>query len=254
MKKKIILGIAAAGTALALVPMFAAFEAHVVNVTATITNAFSVSPAALTFGTVFPQESLAQPITISLSADFADPAKGNTGATSLAYMIKQKPKCALNAVGLVVTNPTLLQFGQVIEVGTNPVTFACADETNYDILPLLCPYLSKDPIDAPAETSEHGISAFHGPITIAAWTDAVSDQYKATGVLTKVTDNSDRWNIDLKVPCFTGECAQDWPTFVHNANPNATPPVDPNAYIQPSGNKGALFGCDLWVESTAYNP
>ena len=39
MKKKIVLGLAAAGTALAMLPMLAAFEAHVINVTARIENA-----------------------------------------------------------------------------------------------------------------------------------------------------------------------------------------------------------------------
>ena len=51
MKRKIILGLGAAGTALALLPLFAAFEAHVINVTAKIENALAVSTNSIEFGT-----------------------------------------------------------------------------------------------------------------------------------------------------------------------------------------------------------
>ncbi len=59
-------------------------------------------------------------------------------------------------------------------------------------------------------------------------------------------DVSDNWVIDLAVPCFEKECAQDWPDFVHQHNPNA----DPNEFMAPRGLSGEKFGCDLWVEVT----
>ena len=68
--KKLLLGLAAAGTALAMVPLFAAFEAHVINVTARIENALNVPLQELTFGTVFPQEMLDREFDVSLSDSF----------------------------------------------------------------------------------------------------------------------------------------------------------------------------------------
>ena len=52
--KKIFLGLGALALAIAVVPMFAAFEAHVINVTASIENALYVPLKEIKFGTVFP--------------------------------------------------------------------------------------------------------------------------------------------------------------------------------------------------------
>jgi hypothetical protein len=69
--KKILLGLGAIAAVLVVMPMFAAFEAHVVNVTATIENALSVPfPDPIKFGTVFPQEKLEQHFRINLSGSF----------------------------------------------------------------------------------------------------------------------------------------------------------------------------------------
>ena len=68
--KKIILGLLALGVAVAVMPLFAAFEAHVVNVTATIENALSVPISSIQYGTVFPQEHLERPLRVLLSSSF----------------------------------------------------------------------------------------------------------------------------------------------------------------------------------------
>ncbi len=58
MKKKVLLTlVAVAAVAIGVVGM-SAFEAHVINVTAKIENALSVTPDEIEFGTVFPQEQL----------------------------------------------------------------------------------------------------------------------------------------------------------------------------------------------------
>jgi hypothetical protein len=56
MKKKLILGLVGVLVAVVAAPLFAAFEAHVVNVTATIENALFVHPESLRFGTLFPEQ------------------------------------------------------------------------------------------------------------------------------------------------------------------------------------------------------
>ena len=245
--KKILLSLGAVTAVLVGASMFAAFEAHVVNVTARIENALFVPMAqsGIDFGTVFPQEKLDKFFDVSLSQSFQDEDR----VDDVTYVIRQKPKCQL-----AVTNGTELpEFGVVTE-DTNG-NFVCLDDEHYDILPLLCPYLSKHetttdgqgPTGAPLENDSAGIAAFHG--LPGPWTMNTTLATQVAGKLIKSAgDILDTWNIDLKVPCFGNHCAQDWADFVadNDGNNNA----DPELYIQPIENEHKLFGCDLWLEVT----
>ena len=245
--KKILLSLGAVTAVLVGASMFAAFEAHVVNVTARIENALSVPVAqsGIDFGTVFPQEKLDKFFDVALSQSFQDEDR----VDDVTYVIRQKPKCQL-----AVTNGTELpEFGVVTE-DTNG-NFVCLDDEHYDILPLLCPYLSKHetttdgqgPTGAPLENDSAGIAAFHG--LPGPWTMDTTLATQVAGKLIKSAgDLLDTWNIDLKVPCFGNHCAQDWADFVadNDGNNNA----DPELYIQPIENEHKLFGCDLWLEVT----
>ena len=86
--KKIIISFLAILVAVGLTPLFAAFEAHVINVTAHIENALSVSPEAIDFGTVFPQEVLEKNFTIALSESFLEEDR----VDDVHYKLVQKPK------------------------------------------------------------------------------------------------------------------------------------------------------------------
>jgi hypothetical protein len=229
MKKRIFLmTIALVAIAIGIVGM-SAYEAHVVNVTATIENATLMSSPELAFGTTFPQEILHRPETISLSKSFID-----SEALGVTYKIKQKPKCQNNDPA---GDP---KFAQVTENADG--NFICPE--GFSAMPLLCPYLSKtssNPLDL-------NVPSFHGTTSLAGWTNAVSEQLKATGELTKQAPST-TWDIDLHVPCISGQCAQDWPAYVHAANAKANPAdymLDPN-------NEGDLLGCDLWYEVTGVN-
>ena len=231
--KKIFLGLGALALVLVVVPMFAAFEAHVINVTATIENALSVPIREIKFGTVFPQEELDRAFDVSLSASFIAEER----VDDINYMIRQKPKCWNEDEQSPV-------FGQVAE--DEQGNFICKDD-GFAILPLLCPYLSKHEITHDGIISENdgrGIAAFHGlpgPWNIGAtWATQVNGQLAKSQ-----QDFSDTWNIDLKAPCFGDHCDQDWEDFVHGINPDATNTDD---YIQPIENESKLFGCDLWLE------
>ena len=218
------LGIVAGGAA-----AFSAFEAHVVNVTATIENATDISTSQISMGNVFPQEILHNPVTLSLSSSFL--SSDNTRATNVDYVIKQKPKCMADDS----ENP--VQFAQVSDNADG--TFVCPD--GYTAMPLLCPYLSKTS-PTPGDTS---VPSFHGPTDLADWTDAVSTETEATGHLSLTGATSTTWDIDLHTPCFKGECSQDWPSFVTTANPNVT---DPTVYEADPSLQGQMMGCDLWYE------
>ncbi|MEK7519735.1 MAG: vWA domain-containing protein [Patescibacteria group bacterium] len=232
--KKVLLSLGAVAMVLVALPMFSAFEAHVINVTAKIENALSVPVSEIDFGTVFPQEKLDKQFDVSLSQSFKDEDR----VDDVEYYIRQKPKCWDG-------NETTPTFGRVTEDAQG--NFVCVDE-GFTMLPILCPYLSKHELttDGTQQENDTGINAFHG--LPGSWTLATTLATQVTGRLAKsVQDFTDTWNVDLRVPCFGGHCAQDWDDFVQNSNP-ADLEIDPSAYIQPQENEHKLFGCDLWVE------
>lgn len=249
MLKKFALGFTAVAVAVATVPMFAAFEAHVINVTARIENALNVPLSEIRFGTVFPQEQLDKQVGISLSGSFL--AENN--ADDVEYIIRQKPKCAITAregqvadlentaTGHIKLDP---EDKPIIDCG--PAPRALETFETWGPLPLLCPYLSKHPLTSDADPSKNdgSLDAFH---EIGHWVGRQFVWNDVKGRLAKSEqDLVDNWNIDLKVPCFKGMCAQDWDAFVHGINPNATS----TDYIQDPANEHKVFGCDLWVEVT----
>lgn len=221
---------------------FSAFEAHVVNVTATIENALTV-PQELTgisFGTVFPQEVLHKNLDVTLSASFL--AEGRVD--DVEYMIRQKPKCGVVVPGTASGSP--VSYSSFPQVGEDGPNFVCPEGS--EMLPLLCPYLSKHEMTADGTETENdstGINSFHGPILGWAMSDTLSTQ--VLGRLAKsVSDTADLWDIDLHVPCFKGQCAQDWSAYVRAANANAIPAN----YSPDPSLKNKMFGCDLWLEVT----
>lgn len=239
MIKKVILGIAVFTATVAMIPMFAAFEAHVLNVTATIENALNVPLSEIKFGTVFPQEQLDKPLSISLSNSFRNEGR----VDDVSYTIRQKPKCGLPIPG---TDP--VQYGDFKPVSDNEEDFECPQ--GYIELPLLCPYLSKhSEVIGQTENGpryeDGSLNSFHGPIEGWDLSDTIKNQ--VNGHLAKSNrDFEDIWDIDLKTPCFNGHCGQDWAEFVHSINSSARP----EQYIQNPSKEHQLFGCDLWVEVT----
>lgn len=231
--KKLIIGSMALMAALVVMPMFAAFEAHVVNVTATIENALYVHPQGLQYGTVFPQEHLNTSFFIDFSESFSMTSQNRVGRVD--YVIKQKPQCA-DAQG---------NFARVGEDGTGK--FVCP--TGFTMRPSLCPYLSKHPDGNPSTginaNNDIGVPAFHDPNASSSYAIGKLVKFNVPGN-TIDNDPADLWTIDLAVPCFRGQCAQDWASFVHSLNPAA----DPNAYMADPALEHQVFGCDLWVEVT----
>jgi regulation of enolase protein 1 (concanavalin A-like superfamily) len=87
--KKIFVSLISVGVVVASAAMFAAFEAHVINVTAKIENALYVDSYGIDFGTVFPQEYITdEDFTVGLSDSF----KAQNRATTVNYKIVQKDK------------------------------------------------------------------------------------------------------------------------------------------------------------------
>src|SRR3989344_8566530 len=235
--KKILVSMLTLAAVLVVLPMFAAFEAHVINVTATIENALNVPIESLNFGTVFPQEKFDQFFSVALSQSFQDEDR----VDDVEYVIRQKPKC--RAINPDNSKP----FAQVGEDANGD--WVCPD--GYAVMPLLCPYLSKAEVSTDGNREENDmrirgpIPPFHGPIALADWTMQTVLVYETDGHLAKSEqDLTDEWKIDLKVPCFGGHCAQDWASFVAEHNADAVP----EDYIQPVENERKLFGCDLWLE------
>jgi len=252
MNKKIVFGLAATSTALAMLPLFAAFEAHVVNVTAQIENALAVSTAAIEFGTVFPQEHLNKSLDVRLSSSFLTEGR----VDDVNYFIRQKPKCALtNEAGTEIIGPTATghiilngQGGYTIDCGPAPLNPTTGQPLpgHWGVLPSLCEYISKE--DDKTPDNDGSTASFHEPFQIVNNTIQWLDTH---GRLAKSeNDLADNWTIDLAVPCFGGFCAQDWENFVHGINPGA----NPADYTQPIANEHKVFDCDLWVEVSGVSP
>jgi len=236
--KKILFGFAAFALVIATVPMFAAFEAHVINVTAKIENALSVTPSEIKFGTVFPEEVLHKPLVVQLSESFS--AEGN--ADDVEYIIRQKPKCAITSqngtvvdlgAGTATGHPKLgPEDVPFIDCGQPPRPLATDGSETWGPLPSLCPYLSKHPDLTPA--NDGSLDSFHEPYVWSGnqlvWTDVLGRLAKSQN------DIIDTWDIDLSVPCFKGQCAQDEQV--------------PAAYELDPRLEHMIFGCDLWVEVT----
>jgi len=235
-----------AGVAAVTLPLFAAFEAHVINVTAKIENALAVNIEHIDFGTVFPQEQLDEPLDIRLSDSFL----AEDRVDDVEYIIRQKPKCGVTTLdgtelveGSTATGHVIPdgQGGYTVDCGESPVAFDPQTHI-YGQLPLLCPYLSKHKTAEDDDGNDSELDAFHQPFHISGddviWNDV-------DGHLAKSEDDEvDNWIIDLKVPCFGNHCAQDWADFVTGINPTA----DPDDYVQDIANEHKIFGCDLWVE------
>ena len=135
----------------------------------------TVSPAVISFATVFPGEINFRPLNISLSHDFITSSIHD----DVEYRILQKPKPR--------------------EESANERAY-CAEHPNdlQRCYPSLCPYLSKEPDGVP--TNDTGVPAFHDP---SAPTSI------ALGRLAKSeNDTDDHWVIDLHTPCFRGQCDQ----------------------------------------------
>ena len=259
--KKILLSVVAMGAVAVSLVGLSAFEAHVINVTAKIENALSVSTDSIDFGTVFPQEHLNKPLNVQLSGSFLTEDR----VDDVEYFIRQKPKCGwtLNNGELLLGLPTATGH-LVVDQATGGVTVECPDPGNplrpdgsvYGVLPSLCQYISKEGNDPDGLSDENDgtTPSFHQPWVVVQGdntdTQTVETYYidytDTTGYLSKLAqDISDDWTIDLAVPCFGGFCAQDWADFVASTNPEAG---DPSQYTQPIGNEHKVFGCDLWVE------
>ena len=97
--------------------MFAAFEAHVINVTAHIENALTVDTHGIDFGTVFPQEYIDdKEFTVSLSSSFLEEDR----VDDVEYKIVQKDK------------PWTLNFGEG-DVDAHNRSLLCIDPDTDDL-------------------------------------------------------------------------------------------------------------------------
>ena len=176
MQKKILLTLLAVLAVVGGIAALSAYEAHVINVTAHIENALSVTPEELMFGTVFPQEWLTKEFDISLSDSFLSENR----VDDVEYIIARKPK---------PLNPEDWKYCL-----QNPTDYTrCYRD--------LCAFLSVTTTDS-NDVSRESYYTPKGCITPG----------EARGRLAKSeTDISDSWVVDLKVPPVAGYVGQDWP-------------------------------------------
>lgn len=240
--KKGLLVVGALAIAIATVPMFAAFEAHVINVTAHIENALRVNTHELEFGTVFPQEYVKRPFDISLSSSFI----GQWRLADVKYKIVQKPKptaALIEYFGSDVDKARAYCHEKGAGAPVPPKLDTIMPPTVLGCYLDLCQFLSKLPVgDEPRDV---GHPSYYVSATGNPGTPSPNDYCQepspeiATGYLDKrLQDYSDTWLVDLKVPPVRGYVGQDWPASCAN-------------YVVPEDSQD--YGCDLWVEVTGFS-
>lgn len=199
-KIKILATLASIGLGLILLVLVGSIEVKATQFCDTkIDDGLTVTPDPITFGTVFPEEVLLKKLLVSLSSSFLNSSRAN----DVEYRIVQKIK---------PRQPEDATYCQ-----SHPTDFSRC-------YPTLCPYLSKEPDLSPA--NDVGVPAFHDPANASSTAYgrmAKSDQ-----------DTQDLWTIDLHVPCFQGQCAED--------------NIVPKAYEVDPTLEGSTFGCDLYVQ------
>ena len=235
MLKKIVASVALIATVAVSAAMFAAFEAHVINVTAHIENALKVDTEPIMFGTVFPQEMLYRDFDIVLSESFI----GADRVDDVEYVIKQKMKpCLVVPVDPAYPNGDMEPIDPTCVPDTANAT-PPHNATGWHYLDL-CQFLSKTNDDLDGQETENDTShrSYYvdndpvGPSDNDYCRETVDPD--ATGRLTKIAgDIADRWVVDLKVPPVDGYVGQDWP--------EGCPTI-------PDNDK--TYGCDLWIEVT----
>lgn len=224
--KKGLLIVGAFAIVLATVPMFAAFEAHIINVTAQIENALSVTPDEIMFGTVFPQEKLYSNILIAMSQSFLDEPRTD----DINYVIKQKPKVREQYDPYDLVPGTDMTYHEYClnEAPIDPADVGNPENSYYEICyPNLCGQLSKHP-DLLRDNggNDDNLDSPHDPNIVVNGRLAKSED-----------DTEDGWVIDLVVPGFKGMVDQQYTEAVYG------PLLDPRMEHE-------TFGCDLWIEIT----
>jgi len=216
MAKKILTILGSAILVIAGVAAVSAYEAYVINVTAHIENALRIHPKSFEFGTVFPQENFA-PYTfeVSTSDSFCDSTQKRV--LNVDYKIVRKPK---------PRDPVDHQYCYDHRLDNpKPVDYYTR------CYPIMCAALSGHP-EYPGGPLDIGFDSFTDPETVFG----KGHLHKKISFSDPEDDNKfDIWRLDLDVPCFEGQCAQDWTHQGYELDPS---------------QEGQNFGCDLWVEVT----
>lgn len=88
MAKKLLMALVAVLAVAGGIAALSAYEAHVINVTAHIENAMDVSPEAIDFGTVFPEETFHRTFQVNCSTSFI----AEDRVDDIHYKVVLKPK------------------------------------------------------------------------------------------------------------------------------------------------------------------
>lgn len=125
---------------------------------------------------------------------------------------------------------------------------------NYCYLPL-ANSLSKHETttDGTGTENDTSVDAFHQAYL---WSgsplqSSLNPNFIAKGRLVHSTgDTADSWTIDLKVPCFVNQCAQEASDPNNDVNDHTPGFYVPNDFRLPTSTEHSVFGTDLWIEVT----
>ena len=126
-----------------------------------------------------------------------------------------------------------------------------AEYWQYCYLPL-ANYLSKHEITPDGDPdNDQSVDAFHQAYIWDEDGSHLNPDFIATGYLAiSDEDLRDRWTIDLKVPCFINQCAQEADNEDNDIDDHIPGFFVPHDFRLPTSTEHAVFGTDLWIEVT----
>ena len=126
-----------------------------------------------------------------------------------------------------------------------------AEYWQYCYLPL-ANYLSKHENTRDGDPdNDFSVDAFHQAYFWDGDGAHLDPAFIATGYLAKSDqDTEDSWTIDLKVPCFINQCAQEADNEQNGLNDDIPGFFVPLDFRLPTSTEHLVFGTDLWIEVT----
>ncbi|MDH4140931.1 MAG: hypothetical protein OEV43_10230 [Coriobacteriia bacterium] len=192
-----------------LLPLFAAFEAHIVNVKAHIENALEVTPKEIDFGVVFPQESLDATFTVALSESFMYESQDRVKDVTYELHQKRKPKGRVEKLDVMFSFDLTGSMGSYLQGFKDEAEAIC---TALGGLGLDLQIGTMSHVDYPGTYTSYGYSDTYG-VDNETWDDyAYKLDYALTSDCAAVISTIDAYTLE-----FGGDGPQDYARIMHEA-------------------------------------
>lgn len=237
--KKALLGLCALVMMVSGVAMVSAYEAHIINVKASVENAVTVGVSWLNFGTVFPEEFRLKDFTVAISGSFCSPDQKRV--RHIDYEIWAAWKQKKDAQGIPIPGEYYPWLGDALWLARAPVPDYEPDgETDLrdDTFPDRTIWTN---LGDPPTATPPGAGKVLGPVTLVKPLPGTGD--------------TDYWKLALDVPVF-----EKYYNPTTDVNPKPSGMSEPSVVILESDTDryfpdGVQLGVEIKIQVTAiYGP